>query len=58
MVALWSEFILLLTMFYQCTLRASLMKVTYEKPVLYHEDVVDWGQSVYMVEIGYYVVFG
>ena len=46
------------TLFYQSTLRASLMGQEYEKPVLYHEDVVSRGKTVYMVDLGYTVIFG
>ena len=57
LATLWSVMAVFVTMFYQSTLRASLTRVEYEKPVLTHEDVVNRGQTVYIFDLAYQITF-
>ena len=58
LVTLWSIFGVCITLFYQSNLRASLMTPQYENAIETHEDVIQRGQTVYMVEIVYEIMFG
>ena len=52
LVTLWSFFSLFILMFYQSNLRAYMVTVDYEKPLLTLQDVLDSGKKIWMINLG------